>query len=117
MIKFPIYLDSHATTPVDPRVLEVMVASLTSEFGNAASQSHVFGWKAQEQVENARCQLARLIQCEPDEIIFTSGATESNNLAIKGVCEIYQEKGRHTISQVTEHKSVLDTLKYLEKRG
>lgn len=117
MVKFPVYLDCHATTPVDPRVLEVMMSSLTFEFGNAASQSHVFGWKAQERVENARSQLARLIQCEPDEIIFTSGATESNNLAIKGVCEIYQEKGRHIISQVTEHKSVLDTLKYLEKRG
>lgn len=117
MLKFPIYLDYHATTPVDERVLEAMLPYFREHFGNAASRNHSFGWVAEEAVEKARKQIASLINASPKEIVFTSGATESNNLAIKGVAEMYAEKGDHIITAATEHKSVLDTCKRLEKRG
>jgi cysteine desulfurase len=116
-VKLPIYMDNHATTPVDPRVLEAMMPYLTDVFGNAASRNHQFGWLAEEGVERGRDQVAKLIGATAKEIVFTSGATESDNLAIKGVAEMYREKGNHIITQVTEHKAVLDTCKRLEKYG
>jgi len=117
MLKFPIYLDNNATTPLDPRVLDTMMPYLTNMFGNAASRNHAFGWQAEEAVDYAREQIASLINCSAKEIIFTSGATESDNLAIKGVYEMYASKGNHIITATTEHKAVLDTCKHIEKIG
>lgn len=116
-LKFPIYLDNNATTPMDQRVLDAMLPYFVEKFGNAASRNHSFGWVAEEAVDYAREQVAKLINCDPKEVIFTSGATEANNLAIKGVFEMYASKGNHIITCTTEHKAVLDTCKHVEKMG
>ncbi|MGQ0667627.1 MAG: IscS subfamily cysteine desulfurase [Nitrospiraceae bacterium] len=116
-MKFPIFLDNHSTTPMDPRVLETMLPYFVDKFGNAASRNHAFGWEAEEAVENARKQIAKLVKADPKEIVFTSGATESDNLALKGVLEMYKEKGTHIITSSTEHRAVLDTAKSLEAKG
>src|ERR1700685_2419766 len=116
-VKLPIYMDTHATTPMDPRVLEEMLPYFMEKFGNAASRNHSFGWAGEEGVETGRGRVAKLVGATTKEIIFTSGATESDNLAIKGVAEMYKEKGNHIITAVTEHKAVLDTCKRLEKYG
>ena len=116
-LKLPIYMDNHATTPCDPRVFETMAPYFTEVFGNSASRNHEFGWRAEEAVETSRKQIADLIGASSKEIVFTSGATESDNLALKGVAEMYYERGDHIITVVTEHKAILDTCKKLEKRG
>ena len=116
-MRLPIYLDYSATTPVDPRVAEKMIPYLTEFFGNAASRSHAFGWKAEAAVEEARAHVAALIGADPKEIVWTSGATEGNNLALKGAAHFYKTKGRHIITQKTEHKAVLDTVRELERQG
>lgn len=117
MLKFPIYLDYSATTPVDPRVAEKMIPFLTQEFGNPASRSHAYGWHAEDAVEQAREEVARLVNAGSKEIIWTSGATESNNLAIKGAAHFYASRGKHLITMTTEHKAVLDTCRQLEREG
>ena len=116
-VKLPIYMDHHATTPVDPRVLEDMLPFFLEKFGNAASRNHVFGWEAEQAVEDARKQVAALIHASPKEIIFTSGATESDNLAIKGVAWRHRERGNHVVTCMTEHRAVLDSCQRLEQEG
>ena len=116
-MKFPIYLDYSATTPVDPRVAQKMIPFLTEQFGNAASRSHAFGWEAEKAVEEARGHVAALLNADPKEIIWTSGATEGNNLAIKGAANFYKGKGKHIVTMKTEHKAVLDTVRELERQG
>ena len=116
-MKLPIYLDYSATTPVDPRVAQKMIPFLTESFGNPASRSHAFGWKAEEAVEEARGHVAALIGADPKEIVWTSGATEGNNLAIKGAAQFYKTKGKHLVTQKTEHKATLDTMRELERQG
>nr|WP_275983312.1 IscS subfamily cysteine desulfurase [Propionivibrio soli] len=117
MLKLPIYLDYSATTPVDPRVAEKMIPYLVEKFGNPASRSHAFGWEAEAAVEEAREEVARLVNADPKEIVWTSGATESDNLAIKGAVHFYSSKGKHVITVKTEHKAVLDTCRELERQG
>ncbi|MDH5251758.1 MAG: IscS subfamily cysteine desulfurase [Nitrospira sp.] len=116
-MKLPIFLDNHSTTPMDPRVLDAMLPYFVEKFGNAASRNHAFGWDAEEAVDKSRKQIAKLINADPKEIVFTSGATESDNLALKGVLEMYREKGTHLITSSTEHRAVLDTAKSLEAKG
>src|ERR671925_2454393 len=116
-MKLPIYLDYSATTPVDPRVAQKMIPYLTEFFGNPASRSHAFGWKAEQAVEEARAHVADLIGADPKEIVWTSGATEGNNLALKGAANFHKTKGRHIVTQKTEHKAVLDTERELERQG
>jgi cysteine desulfurase len=117
MVNLPIYLDYNSTTPCDPRVVDAMLPYFTGKFGNAASRSHAFGWEAEAAVELAREQVARLIGADPGEIVFTSGATEGDNLALKGVFELYGSKGNHIITVATEHKAVLDSCHHIEKLG
>src|SRR5262245_44893358 len=117
MLNLPVYLDHNATTPCDPAVVEAMLPYFSTSFGNAASRNHSFGWQAEEAVDYAREQVAKLISAETKEIVFTSGATESGNLALKGVFEMYAAKGRHIITCNIEHKAVLDTCSHLEKEG
>lgn len=114
---FPIYLDYGATTPCDPRVVDAMIPWLREHFGNPASRSHAWGWEAEEAVEKARTQVAELIGADPREIVWTSGATESNNLALKGAAQFYKTRGKHLITVKTEHKAVLDTMRELERQG
>src|SRR5438309_11033973 len=116
-VKLPIYMDNHATTRCDPRVVDAMLPYFTEKFGNAASRNHAFGWEAEEAVDEAREQIGRLIGATAKEMIFTSGATESNNLAIKGVAAMYKKRGNHVVTQATEHKATLDTCKRLEREG
>ncbi|MBX3685886.1 MAG: aminotransferase class V-fold PLP-dependent enzyme, partial [Rhodocyclaceae bacterium] len=116
-MKFPIYLDYSATTPVDPRVAEKMIPFLCEHFGNPASRSHAYGWEAEKAVEDARAEVAALVNADAKEIIWTSGATESNNLAIKGAAHFYKGKGKHVLTLKTEHKAVLDTVRELERQG
>jgi cysteine desulfurase len=116
-MKFPIYLDYSATTPVDPRVAQKMIPYLTEHFGNPASRSHAYGWKAEEAVEEARAHVAALLGADPKEIVWTSGATEGNNLAIKGAAQFHKTRGKHLITQKTEHKATLDTMRELERQG
>src|SRR4029079_2287595 len=116
-MKFPIFLDNHSTTPMDPRVLETMLPYFVEKFGNAASRNHAFGWEAAAAVEKSSKQISRLIKADPKEIVFTSGATESDNLALKGVLEMVEEKGHNSITAATEHRAVLDTAKSLEAKG
>ncbi|MGH9578590.1 MAG: aminotransferase class V-fold PLP-dependent enzyme, partial [Terriglobales bacterium] len=115
--KAPIYLDNSATTPVDPRVAQAMIPWLTEHFGNPASRSHSFGWEAEQAVEQARVEVARLVHCDAKEIVWTSGATESDNLAIKGAAFFYKGKGKHLVTVKTEPKAVLDTMRELERQG
>jgi cysteine desulfurase len=117
MLKLPIYLDYSATTPVDPRVAEKMIPYLVEKFGNPASRSHSFGWEAEAAVEEAREEVARLVNADPKEIVWTSGATESNNLALKGAAQFYAGKGKHLVTVKTEHKAILDTCRELERQG
>ncbi|MBP9692159.1 MAG: aminotransferase class V-fold PLP-dependent enzyme, partial [Alphaproteobacteria bacterium] len=117
MVTRPIYLDYQATTPCDPRVLKAMLPYFTEEFGNPHSRSHAYGWRAEEAVETARAHVAKIINADPREVIFTSGATESNNLAIKGVAHFYKEKKDHIVTCATEHKCVLDSCRHLEQEG
>ncbi len=117
MLHLPVYMDNHATTPCDSRVVEAMMPYFTRLYGNASSRSHLFGWQAAEAVQVAREELATLLEVDPSEIIFTSGATESVNLAIKGVFEMYSGKGKHIVTVSTEHRAVLDTCIHLEKYG
>ncbi|MDR3087212.1 MAG: aminotransferase class V-fold PLP-dependent enzyme, partial [Azoarcus sp.] len=116
-MKFPIYLDYSATTPVDPRVVQAMIPWLSERFGNPASNSHAFGWEAEKAVEAARENVAALVGADPREIVWTSGATESDNLALKGAAHFYKDKGRHVLTLKTEHKAVLDTVRELEREG
>ena len=115
--KMPIYLDYSATTPVDPRVAEKMIPYITEDFGNPASRSHAYGWNAEKAVENARKEVALLVNADPREIVWTSGATESNNLAIKGASQFYSSKGKHIITCSTEHKAVIDAVREMERLG
>src|SRR4051812_7905510 len=117
MVNLPVYLDHNATTPCDQRVVEAMMPYFTRHFGNAASRNHSFGWQAEEAVNLAREQVAALIGADPKEIVFTSGATEADNLAIKGIFEMYAAKGNHIITCNIEHKAVLDSCKHVEKQG
>ena len=116
-MKKPIYLDYSATTPVDPRVAQAMIPWLTEQFGNPASRSHAYGWEAEQAVEEARAEVAKLVNCDPKEIVWTSGATESDNLALKGAAHFYKTKGKHLVTMKTEHKAVLDTTRELEREG